>query len=187
MKKKMMFMTETICMIIAIFCVSSQASAARISFDGNSLASGWEKNATYTVKNTSNGTGSLVIEGREANPDADSINIGTVFNADDNRKQFLVITIDRIKGDFQWGGKVMGLSFSPTKIPNYDLAKANATFIDPVGYSMDDNYINAPFYQGMKLYYDISNLGNIIQLGAKTYVYQGTIVEISFDFSDTIN
>ncbi|WP_084070829.1 hypothetical protein [Desulfocicer vacuolatum] len=180
-------MIKTICMITGILFISSQAGAARISFDGNHLASGWKKHAAYIVKHIFNGTGSLVIEGREPSPDADSINIGTVFNTDNDRKKFLVITIENIKGDFQWGGKVMGLSFSPTKIPNYDVGNTNATFIAPAGYSMDDNYINASFYQGMKLYYDISNLGDIIQLGAKTYVYQGTLVEISFDFSDTIN
>jgi hypothetical protein len=177
----------TAVMVSALFMmIPVHAIAARLSFDGVTLKSGWKKNATYTTKMDSDDKGSLFIEGGEADPDTDSINIGTIFNSGTGGKKFLVLTVENIEGDFHYGGKVLGLSLSTQKFPNYEVAKQNASFIAPAGYFMDDNFINASFHKGMKLYYDISNLGDLIQIGAKIYVFNGANTKISFNFSDEI-
>jgi hypothetical protein len=95
----------------------------------------------------------------------------------------LIVTIKSISGDFPWGGKALGFSFSNIRLANYQVANSQ-TFLVPEGRSVVDNFIEWQLGSGENLIFDISGLNETFYLGAKVYVGDGIQITLSFELME---
>jgi hypothetical protein len=138
------------------------------------IPSGWSKQVTYTENENV-----LTIEGRDAKPDADSINVAQFDNRSGQYSE-LVVTVQDISGEFDWGGKAIGISLSDTRLPDYKVGNSD-TFIAPLGRPIEDNFIMGNLNRGEQLIFDLTDLQSMIFVGAKVYLKQGSILRLQFD------
>lgn len=154
-------------------CILSAATASAqctLTID-DATVSGWgKKSVSYKAE----GNTLKVTSSAGAVNDADSLYIGSIKGC-----QTFVVTLVRVSGDFPWGGKVIGFSFSRDKLDPSQWGSL-ASFPPPRGRAMEAGLIEGRLTDGTQLVYDIANSAETTHIGAKVFVGGGVALDLTF-------
>lgn len=155
-------------MMLLVFHCHGAAAQCAFSIE-NAIRSGWgKKNVSYAVEGDR-----LTIKAADgAINDADSIYIGSVKGC-----RTLAITVSQVSGDFPWGGKAVGFSFSSDKLGGQQWGN-EAAFPPPRGRAMEAGFIKPPLPGGTELVYDIRNSAETTHIGAKVFIGNNVAIEL---------